>query len=162
MVWIPYDKGVVRPLPYPSIANKSKLSASTRNTRALGSVNDQLEPKNSNDRTFPYFVWQVGKNDEGQPQWIDYQFASQEKISKTKIYWFDDTPWGNSALPIDCKVYYKDGGDSWNEVAVIKNTGILKDKYTEIQFNPINATALRVEVKLADGKVAGVHEWIVE
>jgi DUF1680 family protein len=56
-VWIAYDESVAHPKPAPTIATKSKVSSSLNNPRMEKALNDQYDPKNSNDHSAIYFHW---------------------------------------------------------------------------------------------------------
>jgi len=56
MVWIPLQEKAVRPLPAPTIAYKSTLSAS-KMTNAINALNDQIVPSSLNDRSVPLYHW---------------------------------------------------------------------------------------------------------
>ena len=51
-VWLPRQESLARALPKPSIASTSQVSASREKNGSA--VNDQWEPKNSNDHSHPY------------------------------------------------------------------------------------------------------------
>jgi DUF1680 family protein len=92
MVWLPVSTEKTRPLPAPTIANRSKVRASIV-TGDLQAVNDQAGPASSNDHSVPYYHWWPHKD---QWEWIEYDFEKPETVSKTKVYWFDDGPDGGS------------------------------------------------------------------
>ncbi|NJO91651.1 MAG: glycoside hydrolase family 127 protein [Chloroflexia bacterium] len=74
-VWLPVSDNTVRPTPLPSIASKSRVTASVP-TKALLAVNDQYEPKSSIDRSWPYYHWWPKNNSW---QWIQYDFDKMEE-----------------------------------------------------------------------------------
>ncbi len=103
MVWLPTTTESARPLPAPTIACRSKVTAN-KMTRAITAVNDQIEPSNSNDHSVTYFHWWPDKD-----QWVyvQYDFEKPETISKTKVYWFDDGPDGGCRVPDEWEIQYK-------------------------------------------------------
>lgn len=111
-VWLPYRETSARPTPAPTIAYTSKVTGSIQN-RALSSITDQLEPANSNDHTWPYYHWWPNKN---RWDWIKFDFAKPETISKVKVYWFDDGPFGGCRVPDAWEIEYLSGG-MWKKVA---------------------------------------------
>jgi DUF1680 family protein len=157
-VWIPYAKEASRPLPAPTIANKSKITASIR-SRSLRSINDQYEPTASNDVSAPYFHWWPKKNS---TEWVIYDFDKAYKISTSKVYWFDDGPWGGCRIPASWKLYYKSENGDWIPVKNTTPYELGKDKYNSVQFDPVTTSALKLEVQLAVDNSTGIHEWVVE
>lgn len=158
VVWIPYLESAARPKPAPTIASKAKVSASIRNQRMLGALNDQFEPRNSLDASGVYLHWWPKQNTE---EWVQYDFDKPYTISESSVYWFDDGPFGGCRIPASWKLLYKDG-DKW---VPVKNTipyEIAKDKYNKLQFEPVTTTALRIELKQPESHSAGLHEWIVK
>jgi len=156
-VWLGENKDATLPIPYPSLAYRSKIKASTV-TKNLNSINDLLEPENSNDHTFPYYHWWPKKDT---TQWIEYEFPKEEEISSSKVYWFDDQPSGGGCrLPESYKLFYKKGKE-WISVNNQMDYKIEKDKYNEVNFEKVKTTSIRMEVKLQKDWSSGIHEWIV-
>ncbi|WP_247651774.1 glycoside hydrolase family 127 protein [Chitinophaga eiseniae] len=157
-VWIPFEAAAARPKPAPTIASKSKISASVKNQRMLMALNDQYEPKDSKDNSALYLHWWPAK---GSSEWVQYDFDSAHTISRTKVYWYDDGPFGGCRIPAAWKLYYKQG----SEWVPVKNTTPYtteKDKYNVVSFEPVTTTALKLEVQLPADNSSGIHEWIVE
>jgi DUF1680 family protein len=157
MVWLPTDKSVSKPMPAATIAFRSKISASKK-TRALSSVNDQFEPSNSNDHSFPYYHWWPDNNSW---QWVQYDFDKAETVSKSKVYWFDDGPDGGCRIPDEWKLLYKEGSN-WVPVSTSDDYKITKDDWNSIGFRPVRTTGLRIMVRLNEKFSGGIHEWIIE
>jgi uncharacterized protein len=157
MVWLPIDKSVSKPLPAPTIAYTSKITASKK-TRALSAINDQFEPANSNDHTYPYYHWWPDKDSW---QWVEYDFEKPEAVSKTRVYWFDDGPGGGCRIPDEWKLLYK-SGNNWVPVSGKKPYMVTKDAWDELEFQPVRTTGLRIMVKLNKDFASGIHEWSVE
>jgi len=157
-VWIPYTESAARPKPAPTIATKSKVSSSVNNSRMQNALNDQYDPKNSNDHAAIYLHWWPKKNT---LEWIQYDFDQEYTVSESSIYWFDDGPSGGCRIPASWKILYKDG-DQWVPVKNVTPYEISKDKYNGIRFEPVKTKALRVEVQLPEDFATGVHEWSVK
>jgi DUF1680 family protein len=157
MVWIPADEKSARPLPAPTIAYKSKITASKR-SRSLFSVADQFEPSNSNDHTNPYYHWWPDKN---QWEWVQYDFEKPETISKTKVYWFDDGPDGGCRIPDEWELQYKTG-NTWKAVKAKTPYKVTKDGWDSLTFEPVKTTGVRIRVKLNKDFASGIHEWVIE
>ena len=156
-VWIPFTKEASRPAPSPTIAFKSKLNGSIT-PRSLRAISDQFEPSSSADNTAPYFHWWPKNNS---TEWVSYTFEKETGVSSSRVYWYDDGPWGGCRLPASWKILYlKDG--NWLPVENTSAYELAKDKFNSVIFKPVKTTALKLEVKLPVDNSAGIHEWIVE
>ena len=155
-VWPAREIGAARPLPAPTIAYMSKVTAS-QNRRA-DAVNDQLEPANSIDHSIPFLHWWPKK---GTTEWIQYDFKKEESVSQSSVYWFDDTGIGECRLPRSWKLLYKEG-EEWKPVENMTPYEVEKDRYCKITFKAVKTSALRVEVQLVPEFSAGLYEWKVE
>jgi len=157
MVWLPYTEESVRPLPAPTIASKSKVSSNIV-SKALIALNDQYEPRNSIDRSWPYFHWWPENN---AWVWVQYDFEKPETISHMKVYWFDDGPFGGCRIPDAYELLYRKG-NSWVPVAPVSGYTVTKDDWDELTFKPVKTDALRLRVKLSEQFSSGIHEWIID
>ena len=157
MVWLPVTIENAKPMAAPTIANRSRLSAS-KPTRALQSIKDQYEPENSNDHSWPYYHWWPDNN---RWEWIQYDFEKPEKVSETMVYWFDDGPFGGCRIPAAWRVEYLTGG-VWRPVEPIGSYTITRDAWDTLRFRPVTTTALRLNVRLPERHSSGVHEWVVK
>jgi hypothetical protein len=155
-VWVARERDAAQPAPAPTLAFNSKVSASdNRNAEA---VNDQLLPKNSIDESVPFMHWWPKK---GTVEWVQYDFLDSTIVSKSEIYWFDDTGVGECRLPKSCRILYLDGGE-WKPVETTVPYVAEKDKNNSVQFKPVKTIALRLEVQLVLDYSAGLYEWSVE
>lgn len=157
MVWVPEDNSVAKPLPAPTIASKSKISASYR-TKSLMALNDQMEAKNSNDHSIIYYHWWPKQDT---LQYVQYDFAEAAAISSSKVYWYDDGPFGGCRIPAAWRLLYRKG-DEWLPVKTNAAYPISKDEYNEISFEKVTTDGLRLEVMLPKTHSAGIMEWMVE
>jgi DUF1680 family protein len=157
-VWIPYEASAAHPKPAPTIASKSKVSSSLNNNRMQKALNDQYDPKNSQDHSAIYLHWWPKKNT---LEWVQYDFEQESTISESSVYWFDDGPFGGCRIPASWRLLYKDG-DNWVPVKNITPYEIAKDKYNSVKFEPVTTKALRMEVKLPEDFATGLHEWMVK
>lgn len=157
-VWIPYEASAANPKPAPSIASKSKVSASMRNARMFRALNDQYQPKDAKDNNATYLHWWPKKNS---LEWVQYDFDKPYTISESSVYWYDDGPWGGCRIPASWKLYYKKDGE-WVPVKNIGDYPISKDQYNTIRFEPVETTALKMEIQQPVDNSAGLHEWIVK
>jgi hypothetical protein len=157
VVWIPYQEAAAKPKPAPTIASTSKATASIK-SKSLFGINDQLEPADSKDQSVTYFHWWPKNNS---TEWVQYDFDSAHTVSKSKVYWFDDGPWGGCRIPASYKIYFKKDGE-WLPVKNLKPYEIAKDKFNHLEFEPVTTTALKLEVQLPVDNATGIHEWAVE
>lgn len=157
-VWVPYKLSAAVPEASPTIASKSKVSSSLGKVRMLRTLNDQYDPKDSKDNSMPYLHWWPKKDT---TEWVQYDFDQAYTISSSKVYWYDDGPWGGCRIPVGWALYYlKDG--AWLPVHPTSPYEIAKDRYCRVQFDPVTTTALRLVVQLPADNSAGIHEWSVE
>lgn len=157
-VWIPYETSAVRPKPAPTIASTSKVSASLKNVRMFAAIKDQYEPADSKDTNYPYLHWWPAKNTN---EFVQYDFDAEHTVSESKVYWYDDGPWGGCRIPVSYKILYKKDGQ-W---VPVKNTTpyvISKDSFNVVTFEPVATTALRMEIQLPVDNSTGIHEWAVK
>jgi hypothetical protein len=157
-VWIPYNESVARPKPAPTLASRSTVTSSQRNQRMLRGINDQYEPKDSQDNNSVYLHWWPKKNT---LEWIQYDFPQASTVNESKVYWFDDGPFGGCRIPKSWRILYQQDGE-WKPVEPVGNYEVSKDAYNTIQFRPVTTTALRLEIQLPEEHAAGIHEWIVK
>ena len=156
-VWLPDKPGTERPLPRPTVASRSKVTASY-NSRSLSALNDQMEPKNSNDHSIIYYHWWPKKDT---TEWVQYDFEKPTQVSSAKVYWYDDGPFGGCRIPPGWRILYKQG-DVW---VPVKNTGsysVVKDAYSTVKFDPVTTGAVRMEISLPREHSSGIMEWVVE
>ncbi|MDT8401746.1 MAG: glycoside hydrolase family 127 protein [Bacteroidales bacterium] len=156
-VWLPDTATAARPDTAPTIASRSTLSAS-KLTRALGTINDQYEPRHSNDREWSYYHWWP---DTASWEWVQYDFEKSQTISEVRVYWFDDRPDGGCRVPDDWELQYLQNG-KWLPVRNRNDYTVSKDDWDVLHFDPVTASALRLRVKLNENFSGGIHEWIVE
>lgn len=157
MVWIPTELSSAKPSPIPTVASKSKVSASHK-TKTLMAVNDQQEPANSNDHSITFYHWWPMKDS---VQWVQYDFEGPESISSSKVYWFDDGPDGGCRIPAAWRILYKKG-EEWIPAEKTKDYEVKKDQYSEVSFKPITTSAIRLEITLPREHSAGIMEWSVK
>jgi len=156
-VWLPEKASAARPDPAPTIAGKSTLSAS-KMTGALGTINDQYEPRHSNDREWSYYHWWP---DTASWEWVQYDFEKPHEVSEVRVYWFDDRPDGGCRVPDDWEVLFLDKG-KWIPVRNKNEYKVTRNDWDIVQFDTVLTTALRMRVKLGEHFSSGIHEWIVQ
>lgn len=155
MVWLPVSEAHVRPLPHPTIASTSKVTGSKKG-KTIIAVNDLLLPENSIDRSWPFYHWWP-LNDSW--QWIQYDFEQAQTISSSKVYWFDDQPFGGCTIPDAWQLEYK-SGSQW--IAIDTQYPVAKDGWCKAEFEPVKTSSMRLKVRLNEKLSAGVHEWMLD
>jgi hypothetical protein len=106
-----------------------------------------------------YYHWWPDKN---RSHWIQYDFTAPAEISTSKIYWFDDGPFGGCRIPKSWKLLYKTENNDWREVEPEGDYSITKDELNTIHFKKVKTSAVKIEVQLPEEFAAGIYEWIVE
>jgi hypothetical protein len=173
-VWLARLDSAARPTPYPTLATTSTIDASPIRGRGKNPRNmiDGEEPASSADPT-SYFDWwpvqgwsEACARPEGQRrqcskgEWIELTFTAPASVSQTEIYWFDDTGRGGVRVPASWTLLYKDG-DGWKPVAATDRFGVARDTWNVLTFEPVETSALRLEIVMQPGFSAGVQEWKV-
>jgi DUF1680 family protein len=157
-VWIPYEASASRPQPAPTIASTSKVSASLKNKKMFASIKDQYEPSSSADNSYPFLHWWPAKDTS---EYVQYDFDAAHTVSESKVYWFDDGPWGGCRIPVSYQVFYKKD-DKWVPVKNTTPYTITKDAFNTVSFEPVNTTAVKMVIQLPTDNSAGIHEWAIK
>ena len=168
-VWIPASAGYAKPTPEPDLASRAKSYtivsapiqkdgiACERREWCYG-VNDQWDPKSSDDMSKPYWYFWLK---EGTQESIEYVFDRPEMVRNVQVYWLDfDHYDGNYRVPASWKVQYK-AGSGWKDVEAKGEYGCRKDCYNSVDFTPVKTTGLKLVVQLQEGESGGVIEWKV-
>lgn len=158
MVWLPQQLRAARPATPPTLASCAKLTASTP-TAALSAVADGLVPRDANDRSIPYYHWWPKQ---GSTESLTYTFAEPTEVSRCRVYWFDDAPWGGCRVPRSWSLSYLDADGQWRPVTTTDHYGVDKGKANTVRFTPLTTTALRLSVTLPNDNSSGLYEWEVE
>jgi len=138
----------------------ARASASYENGKdKLEAIYDGIEPKSSNDTKIPRFTWWDHK---GTEEWVQYEYDRPREMSGVKVYWFDDAPTkGECRLPAGWLVLCRVNGQ-WTAPGIDNIDTIVKDGYSTITFDPVQADAIKIVVQLRKGYSAGILEWKVE
>ncbi len=156
-VWLAYRDEAVRPLPGPTIASKSKLSASA-GKGSLKVIVDQADPKNSSDQSMGIYHWWPDNNC---TKWIMMEFEKPATVSGTEVYWFDDRPHGGCRVPVSWRLLYRDG-DTWRQVKDGNGYGVERNIYNQTAFEAVATDALKIELQLSERFSGGILEWRVD
>lgn len=124
----------------------------------VDAICDGIEPKKSNDGSIPRFTFW---NHKGTAEWIEITFGKPRKVSRTSIYWYDDSDRGGCRVPASWRLSYLANG-KWQPVKTTGSYDTALDRYNAIEFTPVETEALRLDVKLQENFSAGVLEWKVE
>jgi DUF1680 family protein len=178
-VWLARVDSAARPTPRPTIATTSTITVSPvpsgrgKNPR---NINDGEAPVNSADPAAYFDWWPVqgwsAACDQPPPsggqrrscskmEWVEMTFAKPSTVSRTEVYWFDDTGRGGVRVPAFCRLLYRDGTD-WKPVETTDLFGVARDTWNELSFKPVTTTALRLEVVMQPEFSAGLQEWRVK
>ncbi len=157
-LWLATENKYAKPLPPPTVASESVITASIKKSSIIA-INDGLLPENSNDHSILYYHWWPEKNS---TQWIQYDFTKPTEISTTRVYWFDDGPFGGCRIPASWKVLYQTSFGDWKEVETEGSYPIVKDEINTVRFKKVNTSAVKIEIQLPKDNSAGIYEWIVE
>jgi uncharacterized protein len=78
-----------------------------------------------------------------------------------RVYWFDDEKIGGACrIPKSWKVLYLENG-VWKPAYAPSGFPVVKVGWSEVQFELVKTTALRIELQVREGVSVGVHEWEV-
>lgn len=157
MVWLPVSEEATRPLPAPTLAFRSSIRAS-KPANTLKAVYDQIIPLYHGDRSPAVYDWWPAKN---RWEWVEYDFDKPERISKTKVYWYDDGPGGGCRTPVEWEILHLNG-NIWEPVKARNRYKITKDGPDSLMFDPVVTSSVKIKVLLSRNYSAGIYEWVVE
>jgi len=158
LVWLPQELRATSPAMPPTLASQSKLSASHA-VAGMGSINDRLVPKDAEDRSVPYYHWWPKQ---GTVEWLQYDLPQRQRVQESTVYWFDDQPWGGCKVPASWRILYLSNNGKWEPVSSPTGYGCQKGVANLVQFDPIETTAIRLEVSLPADAAAGLFEWEIK
>ncbi|MGL4942303.1 MAG: glycoside hydrolase family 127 protein [Thermoguttaceae bacterium] len=120
-------------------------------------------PKNSDDHECERFTfWDHKGSATGSNEWIEYTFDKPEKLSRSSVYWFDDSPRnGGCRVPKSWTLLYK-RGDDWVPVKTHDDFSTAKDRWNNVDFEPVETTGIRIEVVLQENFSGGVLGWNID
>jgi hypothetical protein len=121
-------------------------------------VNDQIMPQSATDRSATFYDWWPATN---RWEWVEYDFDKPERISKTKVYWFDDGPDGGCRIPAEWEILYLNG-NIWEPVQARNKYKITVNGLDSLVFQPVVTSSVKIKVLLDRKYSAGIYEWIIE
>lgn len=147
---------VVPAKPKPSVYKPSASHSFAGDTvEALG---DGLEPASSSDPSMPRLTWWDHR---GTKEWVQYDFDQAKEVSSVEVYWFDDTGAGQCRVPKSWRLLYRTAAE-WKPVPNPTGAPTAKDQWNQMKFQPVNTSALRLEVELQPNFSGGILEWRVK
>jgi len=146
---------VAPPRPKPSPYQASASHCFENDT--VDALGDGLELANSGDGTIPRFTWWPRR---GSTEWVQYDFGKPLRVSSVAVYWFDDTGVGQCRVPRDWRLLRK-SGEAWVEATPRTKDTPGKNRFDRLSFEPVETSALRLEVELQPGFSGGILEWQV-
>jgi hypothetical protein len=158
-VWLPRTLVPARVRPSPTVASRSRASAShCWQNDTVTALNDLVEPRSSKDHDIPRLTWW---NHKGSREWVQYLFEKPTRVSGVSVYWFDDTGIGQCRVPASWRVLsLRDG-----KLRPVENptpATAVRDRFNATTFDPVVADGLRIEAKLQKGFSGGILEWKVK
>ena len=157
-VWPARVPNAARPKPADTLTYRSNTTASYVHV-SLEAIKDQNLPADSGDASALQLDFWPHK---GTTEWIQFSWNGKQKLSRAKVYWYDDTGRGECRVPASWRVLYQaaDG-----QFLPVQNRGpytVEKDQMNEIEFEPITTQALKIEIVLQEGWSSGVQEVVLE
>jgi uncharacterized protein len=110
-------------------------------TDDLRAVYDGAEPISSADESSLYFRVRPSA---GEAAWIEYEFRRATRVSSAQVYFYDDRRFCH--LPAAWRILYRNG-EAWRPVANRGGYAVEKDRFNSVQFEPVTATSLRLEIE---------------
>ncbi len=89
---------------------------------------------------------------------MQYTFDKEYSIKGVRVFWFDDTGFGECRVPKSWEIFYQKG-DKWLPVPKPSKYTMDKNKYNEVTFDVIKTNAMRLVVQLQPNYSAGILEW---
>ena len=146
-----------RPKPGDTLTYRSQTTASFVHV-SLDAIKDQNVPANSADASNSQLdFWPHN----GTTEWVQFEWPELQELSSAKLYWFDDSPAGGCSVPASWRVLYKTASGDFQQV---KNRGpfeVEKDRFNQVEFEPVKSTTLKIEIQLQTGRSAGIQEVVI-
>jgi DUF1680 family protein len=156
-VWPARQPQAARPEPADTLTYVSKTTASFVHV-SLDAIKDQVLPESSSDSSALQLDFWPHK---GTTEWLQFEWDQKHEISGVKVYWFDDTGRGQCRLPKSWKVLYRHAGADFKPVSNNTSYNTEKDKFNEVDFEPVKTDCVKIEIVLQDRWSAGVQEVII-
>lgn len=155
VVWLPYAP---IPLPAGGLEQLAKVQLSnTSNIARSNAIKDGKEIAGSNKHPGDLCHFWPRK---GTDEFVQYNWETPQTIKGVKLYWFDDTGFGECRPPAKWEIQYLDGS-IWKPVPTKDAYAVILDKWIEINFPNVKTRGLRLAMKLQPNWSVGIHEWQV-
>jgi uncharacterized protein len=154
-VWLPY--GPKAPVPSGPERSAQVTASFQGGASALDAIRDGKLVEGSRLHPGQLFHYWPRK---GTEEWVQYTWKSARAVEAAKVYWFDDTGYGECRPPAGWELQYLDG-TTWKPVQTSDAYGTDLDRWIEVKFRPVKTTALRLALKLQPNWSVGIHEWQV-
>lgn len=155
-VWIPESASLAPLGPLPGVTPGASHCWPLDSVRA---ITDRVEPASSADHQVPRHTFWPHR---GTSEWVQLEFDRPRRLSGLEVYWFDDGPpaaGGNCRVPESWSIEYRAApGGEWRPVPDPRGLTADKDRYNRARFDPVEASAVRVLIRLQPGFSAGVLE----
>ena len=132
-----------------------KVTAS-RNKDAPVTANDGLWPTRSTQDKTPRFTYY---NFKGATEWLQYDFPEKRRVSAGEVYWLREIWHGGNKLPADWRLKWRDTKGVFHEVKAKGGYGVAEDVFNRVEFDPVETTAIRLEIDVSETNSAGIHEF---
>jgi hypothetical protein len=157
LVWLPTDENGAMRQTIASLATPTASHCFANDT--VSALNDGETPKNSSDEARHRFTWWDHR---GTSEWVQYDFDQPRTVSSVSVYWWDDHRLGrHCAAPKSWRLMYRTQDGQWKPVKARGEFGTKLEMYNAVEFEPVQTTALRIEVELPKDLSSGILQWQV-
>ncbi len=159
-VWIPTKPELAMAHPAPTLEGRAEASASFHHPAdSPAAANDGVLPSSSNDHSLPRMTWWDHR---GTTEWIQYTWPAPVRLKGVEVYWFDDTGRGHCRVPAAWRVRVREG-ENWIPPRGQQpaEPAVERDRFNRVEFEPVETSAIRVEVDLQPEFSGGILEWRV-
>ncbi len=159
-VWIPTTPELAIPHPAATLEGRAEASASFHHpSDSPAAMNDGVRPASSNDHGVPRMTWWDHR---GTTEWVQYTWPVAVGVNGVEVYWFDDTGRGHCRVPAGWRVRVREG-ETWSAPRGQQpaEPPVERDRFNRVEFEPVETTAIRLEVDLQPECSGGILEWRV-
>lgn len=121
-------------------------------------IRDGVFPKRSNEHPGQLAHFWPHK---GTEEWVSYSWDEPIETDLTRVYWFDDTGFGECRPPVSWVLEYQTEDGQWKEVESTDSYSVELDHWVEVHHKPVKTQRLRIKVQEQPNFSVGFHEWQV-
>jgi uncharacterized protein len=146
------------PAPVRGIEIAARVSVSFKSGYAdIDGIADGYVPATSNPNSPRQLHFWPHKGGE---EWVQYDFETAKKVSRSRVFWFDDTGRGEVKLPTYWEIQALVNG-KWEKVALNRGFefGRTLDVWNSVEFAPVSAKSFRIRLTQQSAWASGIHEW---